>query len=165
MGTQRQRRGAVSWAILGAFLVVTLAVGQFGAHVTRPALDPWYRGLAKPDFTPPDIAFPIVWTALFVLMAVAAWLVWKSSGWQRATGAFTLFAAQLVLNGAWSYLFFGLQSPFLGLVDIALLLPLIAATAFAFARHSRAAGWLFLPYVLWVAYAAALNFRIWQLNA
>jgi tryptophan-rich sensory protein len=164
MTSRRQRSGIVSWATLGGFLLLTLAVGQFGAQVTRPALDPWYRALAKPGFTPPDIAFPIVWTALFVLMAVAAWLVWRASGWSRAAGAFALFAAQLALNGAWSFLFFGLQNPLYGLLDIAVLLPLIVATALAFTRHSRAAGWLFLPYVLWVAYAAALNFRIWQLN-
>jgi tryptophan-rich sensory protein len=161
----RRRAGFRGYLVLLLFLVLTLGVGQFGAHVTRPSLEPWYRELAKPAFTPPDIAFPIVWTMLFVVMAVSGWLVWRASGWRRAAGAHALFLGQLILNAAWSYLFFGMRSPLYGLIDIAVLLPVLVATAFVFARHSRAAAWLFLPYILWVAYAAVLNLAIWQLNA
>lgn len=150
--------------MLLAFLLLTLAAGQIGSLPTRAALESWYPGLAKPAFTPPDLAFPVVWTLLYVMMAVAAWLVWRHSGWSRARGALGLWGLQLALNLAWTYLFFGLQSPGLALLEAVVLLLVLGATLVAFDRHSRAAAWLLVPYLLWTAYAIALTFEIWRLN-
>ena len=152
----------VELGVLAGLLFLTLAVGRFGAAVTQPALDTWYRDLPKPAWTPPDLAFPVVWTALYVAMAVAAWLAWRAATHEhrRWGGAATLFVLQLALNAAWSYLFFGLKSPPLALVDAGLLLAAVAATIAAFARLSRAAAWLLVPYPVWVVYAVALNAAI-----
>lgn len=146
--------------MLIAFLLLTLAVGQIGSLPTRAALENWYPELAKPSFTPPDLAFPVVWTLLYVMMAVAAWLVWRRSGWTRARGALGLWGLQLALNLAWTYLFFGLRSPGLALLEAVVLLLVLMATLVAFDRHSRAAVWLLVPYLLWTAYAIALTFEI-----
>ncbi len=146
---------------------ICLVVGWIGARVTAPALADWYRPLAKPDWTPPDIAFPIVWTALYVLMGVAAWLVWRRSvggNDPRRWVPLVIFIVQLALNSLWSLLFFGLHSPGLGLVEILVLLLAIVATIVAFRRVSPTAAWLLLPYLLWVGYATALNFAVWRMN-
>lgn len=154
--TRRRRNGLM----LIAFLLLTLAVGQIGSLPTRTALESWYPALTKPSFTPPDLAFPVVWTLLYVMMAVAAWLVWRRSGWTRARGALGLWGLQLALNLAWTYLFFGLRSPGLALLEAVVLLLVLMATLVAFDRHSRAAVWLLVPYLLWTAYAIALTFEI-----
>ena len=98
-------------------------------------------------------------------MAVAAWLVWRQSGWTGAVAPLTLFGVQLLLNASWSWVFFGLERPGLVLADVLLLLAAIAATTVAFWRRSKLAGMLFLPYLTWVAFASALNFAVWRLNA
>lgn len=158
---ERSRRQAL---MLLALLVLTLAVGQIGSLPTRAALESWYPNLAKPAFTPPDLAFPIVWTLLYIMMAVAAWLVWRRSDWGRTRGALALWGLQLALNLAWSYLFFGLRSPSLALLEAVGLMLVLVATLVAFDRHSRVAAWLLVPYLLWTAYAIALTFEIWRLN-
>ncbi|MFC4350595.1 TspO/MBR family protein [Fodinicurvata halophila] len=158
---ERSRRHTL---MLLAFLVLTLAVGQIGSLPTRTALDSWYPDLAKPAFTPPDLAFPIVWNLLYVMMAVAAWLVWRRSGWARAKGALGLWGLQLALNLAWTYLFFGLRSPGLALLEAGGLFLVLVATLVAVDRHSRTAAWLLVPYLLWTVYAIALTFEIWRLN-
>lgn len=132
--------------------------------MTRPALETWYGGLAKPAWTPPDWVFGPVWTLLYAMMAVAAWLVWRRAGWDGARAALVLYFVQLGLNFLWSPLFFGLRSPGLGLVDIAALVCVLAATVIAFLRVDRLAGWLMAPYLAWVGYAAALNAAIWIAN-
>jgi|GEM_PF-228620 tryptophan-rich sensory protein len=132
------------------------------AHVCFRA--DWYPTLTKPAWTPPDWVFGPVWTLLYILMAVAAWLVWRKAGFAGARLALVLYFVQLALNAAWSGLFFGLRSPAAGLVDILLLWMVIAATLVAFARHSAVAAGLLVPYFVWVSYAAALNFAIWRMN-
>ncbi|MFP4696796.1 TspO/MBR family protein [Thiohalospira sp.] len=153
--------------MLLGLLVLCLATGAVGGAITRPALDPWYRELARPFFTPPDIAFPIVWNLLFVMMAIAAWRVWRVAGlaWDRETPhPLALFFVQLGLNLGWSVVFFGLQSPGWALVEIVFLLAAILATWQAFAAFDRVAGWLFVPYIVWVGYATLLNASIVYLN-
>lgn len=146
---------------LALFVAVCLAVGAAGGWITRPAIPTWYAGLAKPDWTPPDWLFAPVWTALYLAMALAAWLAWRRRGWGPALW---LWAAQLALNCAWSFLFFGMRSPALGLLDIAPQWLLALAAAAAFWRIDRRAGALLAPLVLWVAYALALNWAVWRLN-
>ncbi|MBM3222705.1 MAG: tryptophan-rich sensory protein [Candidatus Tectomicrobia bacterium] len=152
------------WCSLSVLLVVCLAVMALGALVTRPAIAGWYAQLAKPAWTPPKEIFGPVWTLLYLGMAIAAWLVWC----QRHTCAIAwplgLFTVQLVLNGAWSYCFFGQHNLLAALVDIVLLWCSIVATLLAFWRVRPLAGWLLVPYLLWVTYAVALNAAIWRLN-
>lgn len=150
------------------WIALCLAVGWLGSRVTAPALADWYPSLAKPGWTPSDRAFPIVWTTLYVLMGIAAWLVWRrppAAGTPPHRLPLGLFIVQLVLNALWSMLFFGLRNPGLALVEIGVLLVAIAATMIAFWRVSVPAGLLLVPYLLWVAYAAALNAAIWRMNA
>jgi len=142
------------------FLLVTFAVASIGAQFLP---GPWYDALAKPAWTPPGWLFGPVWTVLYVLMAVAAWLVWLEQ--PRLSAAIALWSAQLALNGVWSLLFFGLERPGLAAIDIVALLLAIAATALAFARVSRVAALLLVPYLAWVGFATALNLAIWRLNA
>lgn len=158
---RRTARDALS---LAAALVLCQAAGGLGAALTTPHLQPWYALLNKPAWTPPNAVFGPVWSALFLLMGVAAWQVWRQAGWPRAAPALALFALQLVLNVGWSALFFALRSPGAALLEVAVLWLAIAATLRAFWRHSRAAGWLLAPYLAWVSFAAALNLAIWRLN-
>jgi tryptophan-rich sensory protein len=152
------------WRSLLVLLVCCLAVMALGALVTRPAIAGWYAQLAKPSWTLPNDIFGPAWTLLYLSMAIAAWLVWC----QRHTSAMAwplgLFAVQLLLNGAWSYLFFGQHNISAALVDIVLLWCGIVATLLACWRVRRLAGGLFVPYLLWITYAVALNATIWRLN-
>lgn len=125
----------------------------------------WYAELQKPEWSPPAWVFGPVWTVLYLLMGIAAGLVWKRYGFSGARTALGLFLAQLVLNALWSWLFFGLRLPGLAFGEIVVLGILILATAIAFWRKRPVAGALLVPYLLWVAFAAALNFSIWRLNA
>lgn len=150
--------------MLLVFVIISLAAGRLGAAITEPALENWYRGLAKPGWTPPDIVFPVAWSLLYVTMGIAAWLVWKSAERGEARLPLTLFFGQLIINVLWSFSFFGQRSPFLGLVCLGALVLAVVLTTVAFSRVSRLAGWLFLPYLLWLGYAAALNFAIWRMN-
>jgi len=152
-------------ALVG-FIVLCFAAAGIGGLFTAPAVAPggWYSQIQKPDWTPPSWLFGPVWTALYLAMAVAAWLVWKRGGWAAQRGALGLFLVQITLNAAWSVLFFGLHSPALGLLCIACLWVAILLTLVAFVRVVPAAGWLLVPYLLWVSFASALNFAIWRLN-
>lgn len=160
-------------ALIG-WIALCLAVGWIGAQVTRPALVEWYPALAKPAWTPPAIAFPIVWTTLYVLMGIAAWLVWQriaeagivagGKGFVQRWLPLILFVLQLALNSLWSTLFFGLRSPGLALAEIVLLLIVLVATMVAFRTVSATAAALLLPYLLWTGYATALNAAIWRMN-
>lgn len=147
--------GLLGW--LALCLATELFAGQF-----RPG--EWYAALEKPGWTPPDWVFPVVWTTLYLLMGVAAWQVWWRSGWRVARATLTLFLTQLVLNGLWSWLFFGLHRPGWALLDLALLWLVLLATTVAFWRQSRLAGALLIPYLLWVSYAATLNVGVWLMN-
>lgn len=145
-----------------AFIAVTFAVAMSGA-VFKPGA--WYETLDRPDWRPPNWAFPIVWTILYAMMAVAGWLVWHAAGGlSGAPVAFGLFALQLLFNGAWSWLFFGLKRPDLALIDTALMWVAILANAVAFHAIRPEAGWLLAPYLLWVTIAFALNLSILRRN-
>jgi translocator protein len=150
--------------MLLVFVVVCLTAGRLGAAVIEPALETWYRGLEKPNWTPPDIVFPVTWSLLSVLMGVAAWLVWKGAERGEARLPLTLFFGQLIINVLWSFSFFGQRNPFLGLVCLAALALAVLLTTAAFSRVSKLAGWLLLPYLLWLGYAGALNIAIWRMN-
>ena len=125
----------------------------------------WYAGLKKPAWNPPGWIFGPVWTILYTMMAVAAWLVWRRGGFVAQRRPLTLFLLQLALNAAWSPLFFGSHRPGLAFAEIVLLWLAIAATLLAFRFTSRAAAWLLAPYLAWVGFAAVLNFTLWRLNA
>lgn len=156
------------WKELAAFavsLIVCFAAADLGAWFTFQSLETWYAELKKPGFQPPDWVFGPVWTTLYFLMAVAAWLVWRARSRAPALYPLMLFAMQLSLNVAWSYCFFYLRRPELALAAIIVLWLAIAATLLAFLQSSRAAGWLLVPYLLWVAFAAVLTYAIWTLNA
>ena len=146
-------------------LIGWLAVTFFAAWIgSRYMPGAWYASLAKPSWNPPNYLFGPVWTVLYVLMAVAAWLVWQKAGFSGAGPALTLFVAQLALNALWSYLFFGQHRPDRAFVDIVALLVVIVTVTMLFWRIDRTAGWLMVPYVLWVTFASYLNFVLWRLN-
>ena len=152
---------ARKWIGLVAWLAASFTAGGIGSQFMPGA---WYEALAKPTWTPPNWIFGPVWTLLYILMAVAAWLVWRRYGFKKARTALVLFLVQLVLNALWSYLFFGIHRIELALLDIALLWLLILAVTIVFWGKERLAGFLMLPYLAWVGFAACLNFALWQLN-
>ena len=157
--TQLSRYGS-----LAGLIALTLMVGALGSLVTTPAIPTWYAGLARPSFAPPNWVFAPVWTTLYVMMAVAAWLIWRQPPSPARRAALRLFAVQLALNTIWSFLFFGFGRIDLALLEIAVLWAAIVATTFAYAGLSRAAAWLMVPYLAWVSFAAVLNFAFWRLN-
>jgi translocator protein len=152
-------------AMLAFFLTMCFGTGIVGAAATAVSVSGWYQTLNKPAWTPPDWVFGPVWSTLYFLMALAAWLVWRRTGWSTGRAALALFAAQLALNAIWSTLFFNLHSPGIAFVDIILLWVAIGATVWSFGRISALAGCLFVPYLLWVSFAAVLNWAIWTMNA
>lgn len=150
-----------SLAILALCLTACLATAAVGGSF-RPG--DWYAALNKPPWNPPNGVFAPVWTTLYLMMAVAAWLAWTRAGWRRARAGLIMFATQLGLNAAWSWLFFGLHRPDLAFLELGLLWAAILATMVLFWRVQRSAGWLLLPYLAWVSFAGALNLAIWRLN-
>lgn len=155
MSTTSSRRNSLS---LVGFIVVTFCAPLLGAGATPGA---WYAALNKPAWNPPAWIFGPAWTVLYSLMAVAAWLVWKRVGWQRPL---MLYFIQLALNAAWSPIFFGAHALGWALAEIVVLWVAILLTWRSFHHFHRPAGWLFLPYLAWVTFAAFLNFTLWQLN-
>jgi len=149
---------------LGALLLLCLVVSALGGLATSTSVGNWYQTLFKPAFNPPDWLFAPVWTTLYVLMAIAAWRVWRAPLSIARTSALRAFGLQLGLNLLWSFLFFGLRSIGLGLAEILLLLGAIILTMIRFGRVDRLAGMLFVPYAFWVAFAAVLNASLWILN-
>ena len=152
-----------SWLGLVVFVVICFSVAAVGGAITTPQVGNWYANLAKPDWTPPGWIFGPVWSVLYLGMAIAAWLVWRQEG-LASVAPWGLFAAQLFLNLAWSWLFFGLRAPGAALLELVLLWMAILATTAVFWRRSKPAGLLLVPYLAWVTFAAALNFAIWRLN-
>ncbi|MFP4035507.1 MAG: TspO/MBR family protein [Desulfovermiculus sp.] len=148
---------------LAAWLGITgLAAAVAGAgSVTAPV---FYARLALPAWAPPAWVFGPVWTALYAVMGIAAWLVWRVRGFRGASFALLAYLIQLAVNTIWSWLFFYWHLGLLALADILLLLVLILTTLIAFWRVRPLAGWLLFPYLLWVGFASALNYAIWQLN-
>lgn len=153
------------WLVLAGFIALCLGAGAVGSWFTMPALDVWYAALRKPSWNPPNWVFAPVWTALYLTMAVAAWMVWRRAGVGAARTALILFAVQLILNVAWSALFFALRSPALGVAGIVALWAALVATIVSFGRISAGAVWLMIPYLVWVTFAGALNVAVWRLNA
>jgi benzodiazapine receptor len=148
------------------FIVTCLAVGYLSSIVTRSSVATWYPTLVKPSFNPPNWAFPAAWTTLFVFMGIAAGLVWDKIEIKKGEvqNALLFFFIQLALNALWSFLFFGLKNPMLALIEIILLWLMIYETYMKFNKIDKIAGYLFVPYLLWVSFAIILNGNIWWLN-
>jgi tryptophan-rich sensory protein len=153
----RQALGFAAW-LLASFAAA--AVGG-AAAADAPA---FYAELVRPEWAPPAWLFAPVWTALYVLMAVAAWLVWRVGGFAAARGALLLFLAQLAANALWTWLFFAWRLGALAVAEILVLWSLVLATSLAFRRTSPLAATLLLPYLAWVTYASALTWALWRLN-
>lgn len=149
---------------LGLFVLAVVLVGGLGSLITGSSVTTWYPNLIKPDWTPDGRTIGYVWTVLYIMMALAAWLVWRSASRARIMIPLILWAVQLVFNLGWTYVFFGLRSPSWAFIELVFLWVLVAATTTAFYIHSKPAGWLMLPYLAWVTFAGALNYQIWQLN-
>jgi benzodiazapine receptor len=147
---------------LVGFLIVSFLPATMGALFPPGA---WYEQLAKPDWRPPNWLFAPAWTLLYLTIAISGWLVWQRVGFAGARLAFTVFLLQLVLNAAWTPLFFGLHRPDLAFIEIVVLWLSILATLALFYPIVPVAGLLLLPYLAWVTFAGALNFAIWRLNA
>ncbi len=154
----RHRRALVVW------LLICFAVAATASIFTAKAIPVWYASLAKPPYTPPNQLFGPVWTVLYTLMAIAAWMIWKQPKSVARLRAILLFCAQLGLNFLWTLLFFGLRNPPAAMVEIVALWLVILATMLVFFRLRRAAGWLLLPYLCWVGFAGLLNWGILQRN-
>lgn len=147
-------------------VAICLAVGYVSGVVTRDAITTWYVTIEKPSFNPPNAIFAPVWTTLYVLMGIAAGLVWQQMGTKKEevrTGLIFFFL-QLALNAIWSLLFFGLKNPLLALIEIIILLLMIYETFIKFNKLNKFAGYMFIPYLLWVSFATILNGAIWWLN-
>ncbi len=158
-----------SWSReIGFGVLAIAAVGSAsvaGQIATYPNLAPWYASLVKPAFNPPNWIFAPVWTILYALMAFAVWRILRlprTSAGRRS--ALSLFFVQLMLNAAWSWMFFGANSPWLGMINIVPQLLVILATIVAFHRVDKVAAWCFVPLAAWVAFAGVLNIAIWRLN-
>ena len=149
--------GLIGW------LIVSFAASAIGAVASIQARS-FYSQLAQPAWAPPPFLFGPVWTVLYALMAIAAWLVWRSGGFRTNRIALAFFWGQLVLNALWSWLFFAWHLGALAFADIVFLWVLIVATLVSFWRLRPLAGALFIPYLLWVSFASALNYSLWQLN-
>lgn len=150
------------WALI-FWLIVSYSFSAIGAAASIQAKS-FYGQLVQPDWAPPAWVFGPVWTTLFGLMAVAAWLVWQQGGWRRQRYALALFFIQLVFNALWSWLFFAWNLGGWAFAEVVLLWCLILLTLIAFWRVHRLAGLLLLPYLLWVGFASVLNYVLWQLN-
>nr|WP_184380502.1 TspO/MBR family protein [Xanthomonas arboricola] len=151
------------WFGLLGSLVLCYLVAVLGAAASIQAAS-FYAGLQRPDWAPPGWLFGPVWTVLYGMMAISVWLVWRRGGWSSARGALGLFVLQLGLNGLWSWLFFAWHMGAWAFVDIVALWVALVLTIVAFAKWQRVAAWLLVPYLLWVSFAAALNYAVWQLN-
>ncbi|APP85061.1 TspO/MBR family protein [Xanthomonas hortorum] len=151
------------WFGLLGWLVLCYLVAALGATASIEAAS-FYAELQRPAWAPPGWLFGPVWTVLYGMMAVSAWLVWRRGGWNSTHGALSLFVLQLGLNGLWSWLFFAWHMGAWAFVDIVALWVALVLTIVAFAKWQRVAAWLLVPYLLWVSLAAALNYSVWQLN-
>ena len=150
---------------LTVFIGISQFAGIIGSVFTVSAIPVWYAALEKPMLNPPNWVFGPVWITLYTLMGVAAYIIWKKRTKENCNCvALQLFGFQLFLNAVWSYLFFGLKEPLLALFDIVFLFMLILLVIRQFYKISKPAAYLLVPYAAWVAFAAYLNFMIWQLN-
>jgi len=153
----------IKWKPLLINLLIPLAVGGLSAYLTMDSMEV-YQGLRQPPLSPPGWLFPIVWTILFLLMGIAAYLVWMRDSTGR-NGALMLYALQLAFNFGWTLIFFNVQNYGLAFFWLVILWVLILLTTIRFFKENRAAGWLMIPYLLWVAFAGYLNAGVWLLNS
>ncbi len=150
------------WGMLALFLAIMFAAGGIGNFITQPEIPGWYAGLAKPSWSPPNQAFGIAWSAIFVATAVGTWMTWRRAGWSPR---WTIpFALQWGLNIAWSAVFFGMHSPGGALFVIAALWITLVVMMRAYWKERATDGALLVPYIAWVTFAGFLNFAIWRLN-
>ena len=149
---------------LAVSIALVAAVAAAGSLFTADAVPSWYADLARPSWAPPNWLFGPVWTALYLMMAAAAWLVYLKGGLAPNRAALGLYGLQLALNAIWTPLFFGLRMPGVAFAEIILMWLAILATMLLFFRIRKAGGWLLLPYLCWVTFASFLNFAIWRLN-
>lgn len=156
--------GGPLWFALGGFIAVCFTVAFIGGAVTATSVGTWYQTLNKPFFTPPDWIFAPVWNALYMMMALAGFLVWRESDGDVRRTALTYFAVQLILNLLWSFIFFGAKAIGAAFFELLALLVAIIITTIHFWKIDKRAGLLFLPYLIWSSYAAVLNGAIWRLN-
>jgi len=156
-------RGRDLIALVG-FIVLCFGVAAAGGAATASSVGSWYAGLVKPSFNPPDWVFGPVWTALYLMIAVAGWRVWRRRGQPGARVALTAWGVQLALNLGWSLVFFGARLIGAALVEIVVLLAAIVVTAVLSWRIDRVAGGLLVPYIAWVGFATLLNASLWRLN-
>jgi benzodiazapine receptor len=147
-----------------AAVAICQAAGGLGAIATAPKITSWYANLIKPEFSPPNWLFGPVWTILYLLMGIALFLVWKERKSKEKRRAVGVFVVQLGLNILWSFLFFGMENPGAALVEIILMWMAIAATISEFGKINKTAGWLLVPYLLWVSFATVLNGAVYWLN-
>lgn len=146
-------------------IIVCLAVGGISGYLTTSEITTWYATLQKPSFNPPNYLFGPVWTTLYILMAIALWLIWKSDAPEALKNkAMLLFGIQLILNFFWSIIFFSLHQLGFALVEIIAMWVFILLSILAFYPISKTAAFLLIPYLLWVSFASVLNFSIWRLN-
>lgn len=143
-------------------IAIPLLAGAIGSVFTAKSVSTWYATLAKPAINPPNWLFGPVWTALYIMMGIALYIVWEAKREKRK--AFTLFGTQLALNAFWSILFFGMRQPFYAFIEIIALWAAILMTIISFYKVKRTAAYLLLPYILWVSYAAVLNYFLFALN-
>ena len=155
---------AKPWIVLIVFLFIVLGTGSLASYLTARGVREWYPNLRKPLGTPPSWVFGPVWTTLYVLMAISAWLIWRNYGWAGGRSALVLFFGQLALNAAWSGIFFGARLPGVAFAEIVLLWLAILFTTVVFYWLLPVAAYLLLPYLLWVTYASYLNAGIWRMN-
>ena len=147
-------------------ITAVVAASALGQVATYPNLAPWYAGLIKPSFNPPNWVFGPVWATLYLMMAFALWRILRlSEASAERRWALSFFFVQLALNAAWSWMFFAANSPMLGLINIIPQILVIVATIVAFYRIDRMASWCLVPPAAWVSFASILNFAIWKLNS
>lgn len=145
-------------------IMIPLIIGFLGSFFTSSSVDSWFTTINKPSFNPPDWIFAPVWTTLYILIGLSFYLVWRKNFGEERKKVIAVYSLQLLFNLLWSVLFFGLRSPLLGLLDIIILLVFIIANTIIFYKISRTAGYLLIPYLLWVSFASVLNFSIHLLN-
>jgi tryptophan-rich sensory protein len=155
--TQQQMTGLIAW------LAVTFLAAAFGAFASASAPS-FYAELVRPVWAPPAWLFGPVWSVLYLLMGIAAWLVWRHEAWQKARLALCLYLLQLALNALWTWLFFVWHVGSIASFEIVLLWLMIVATTYQFGRLHKLSAWLLAPYLLWVSFATALSFAMWRLN-
>ena len=160
MGISKKRHWLSLFVLIGA----TFGASAFGALAASSSLGSWYHSLEKPAWNPPEAIFGPVWSVLYLIMAIAAWLVWRRGSENEVIPAMTTYFAQLVLNVLWPLIFFGLRAPGWAVFDIVLLWLAIIVAITQFRRVSLAAAWLLAPYLAWVTFASVLNITIWRIN-